>query len=155
MSAHLALKSMHLLGVVLFLGNIIVTAVWKVYADRTRNPAVVAVAQRLVTITDFVFTAPGVALIVISGLMMAPAFGGVREPGWLSLGSGLFIASGVIWALVLIPVQIIQARLARGFANGGEIPARYWTLAKIWIWFGVLATVLPLANLYVMVNKPA
>ena len=32
---------LHILGVVIFLGNIIVTAVWKVLADRTRNPAVV------------------------------------------------------------------------------------------------------------------
>ena len=50
----------HLLGVVLFLGNILVTAMWKLLADRTRAPGVVAYAQRVVTITDFAFTAPGV-----------------------------------------------------------------------------------------------
>jgi hypothetical protein len=29
--------SLHLLGVVLFLGNIIVTALWKLLADRTQS----------------------------------------------------------------------------------------------------------------------
>jgi hypothetical protein len=36
---YLAFKVIHLLGVVLFLGNIIVTAVWKTLADRTRGRA--------------------------------------------------------------------------------------------------------------------
>jgi hypothetical protein len=36
------LKSLHVLGVVIFLGNIIVTAVWKALADRTGSPAIVA-----------------------------------------------------------------------------------------------------------------
>ena len=35
---YLAFKAIHLLGVVLFLGNIIVTAVWKTLADGTREP---------------------------------------------------------------------------------------------------------------------
>jgi len=44
------------LGIVLFLGNLIVTAVWKVLADRTRQVDVIAYAQRLVAITDIAFT---------------------------------------------------------------------------------------------------
>jgi Predicted integral membrane protein (DUF2269) len=50
-----AFKVIHLLGVVLFLGNIIVTAVWKMLADRTREPRTIAYAQRLVTVTDWIF----------------------------------------------------------------------------------------------------
>jgi hypothetical protein len=36
-----ACKSVHILGVVLFLGNIIITGVWKVLADRTGEPLIV------------------------------------------------------------------------------------------------------------------
>jgi uncharacterized membrane protein len=68
---YLLLKSLHLLGVTLFLGNIIVTALWKMLADRTKSPSVVAFSQRLVTVTDFVFTVTGVLLIMITGRMMA------------------------------------------------------------------------------------
>ena len=145
---------LHILGVVIFLGNIIVTAVWKALADRTRNPVVVGYAQRLVTTTDIAFTATGATLIAVSGTMMADDFGGVTGPSWLTWGVALFIASGVIWIAVLIPIQVLQSRLARAFAGGGEIPGRYWRLAYLWYGFGGLATVLPLVNVYLMVAKP-
>lgn len=148
------LKSIHLLGVTIFLGNIIVTAVWKMLADRTRSPAIVAYAQRLVTITDFSFTAVGVLLIYLSGHLLAPSFGGIGAVYWLTSGWWLFIVSGVTWVLILIPLQVKQAKLAKDFATKEEIPKLYWTLSKYWAIFGVIATILPLANLYFMVFKP-
>jgi uncharacterized membrane protein len=145
---------LHVLGVVIFLGNIIVTAVWKALGDRTGNPAVVAYAQRLVTITDFAFTALGAALIAATGPMMAQRFGGVGAASWLTWGMGLFGASGVIWVVILIPVQIAQARMARRFATEREIPQRYRQLFTVSNVAGAVATLLPLFNLYFMVFKP-
>ena len=147
--------SLHILGVVLFLGNIVVTAVWKMLADRTRNPPVVAYAQRLVTVTDIAFTATGAALIVVSGQVMAREWGGVfGGPLWLTVGWSLFIASGVIWLVLLVPIEVMQERLARSFRDAPAIPGRYWRLSRLWAVFGVIATVLPLLNLYFMVFKP-
>jgi uncharacterized membrane protein len=74
---------------------------------------------------------------------------------WLTWGRVLFIASGLIWLFVLIPIQIKQARLARTFATGSEIPATYWRLNHYWYGFGAVAVLLPMANLYWMVFKPA
>ena len=144
----------HILGVILFIGNIVVTGVWKTMADRTRNPAVVAYAQRLVTITDIGFTLVGVALIAISGPILAEDLGGIGGPAWITWGLALFAASGIIWVAVLLPVEVAQARLARQFAAGGEIPERYWRLSTLWAVFGTIATLLPLANLYFMIYKP-
>ena len=146
--------AVHLLGVVIFLGNIVVTAVWKLLADRTRSPEVVAYAQRLVTITDIAFTATGAALIAVSGPILAEDLGGVGGPAWITWGLGLFAASGVIWVTALIPIQILQARLARRFRTADTIPDRYWRLARLWAVIGAVATLLPLANLYLMVFKP-
>ncbi len=147
--------SLHILGVVLFLGNIIVTAFWKTLADRSKNPAVVAYGQRLVTITDLAFTATGVVLIIVSGQVMARHWGGVfGGPTWLTLGWSLFIASGVIWLTALVPIQVMQERLARRFRTEATIPDRYWRLSRLWTVFGVIATALPLFNLYLMVFKP-
>lgn len=147
--------SLHILGVVLFLGNIIVTMIWKVLADRTKGPSVIAYAQRLVTTTDVAFTATGVVLIVVSGQVMAGDFGGVfGGPAWLTIGWSLFIASGVIWVAALIPIEVMQARMAKRFSMEAVIPARYWRLSTLWFAFGALATLLPLANLYFMVFKP-
>ena len=154
MDTYQLLKSLHLLGVMIFLGNIIVTAVWKMLADKTRTPAIVAYAQRLVTITDFAFTAVGVLLILVSGRMMASRFGEIGDVLWLSWGWWLFITSGVIWVLILIPIQIKQTKLAKIFSTKEEIPENYWTLSKYWAVFGIIATIVPLINLYLMVFKP-
>jgi uncharacterized membrane protein len=146
---------LHLLGVILFLGNIVVTAMWKLLADRTKSPPVVAYAQRLVTITDVAFTATGVILIIVAGQVLAGDYGGVFSgPPWLTWGWSLFIAAGVVWLAVLVPIQVQQERLARQFRHGGKIPDRYWRLSKLWAVSGGLATVLPLVTLYLMVFKP-
>ncbi|HVL56394.1 MAG TPA: DUF2269 domain-containing protein [Burkholderiaceae bacterium] len=148
------LKSLHLLGVVLFLGNIIVTAAWKALADRTRIPSVIAHSQRMVTFTDVVFTATGAALIAVTGQLMAGGRDAILATPWLTWAYGLFIATGLLWLFVLIPIQWQQARMARGFEHGNDVPESYWRLSRRWALFGSIATLLPLANLYVMVFKP-
>lgn len=66
-NSYLWIKVIHILGAVLFLGNIIVTGWWKVMADRTKNPQIIAFAQRQVTVTDWVFTT-GAAVFVVGFL---------------------------------------------------------------------------------------
>ncbi len=64
---YLALKNLHILGVVLFLGNIVVTGWWKLMADRTRDPRVIAFAVRQVILTDRVFTSGGAVILLAAG----------------------------------------------------------------------------------------
>jgi uncharacterized membrane protein len=150
-----AFKVVHLFGVVVFLGNIIVTALWKVMADRTGEAQIIAYAQRLVTLTDWIFTAGGVVLILIGGYGMAAIAGlDLRGMTWLVWGQAILIASGLIWVGVLIPTQMAQARAARAFAHGGAIPESYWRHGRRWLIWGIIATIVPLANLYIMVFKP-
>ena len=150
-----AFKVVHLFGVVIFLGNIIVTALWKVMADRTGNPRIIAYAQRLVTLTDWIFTAGGVAFLVAGAYGMAFVAGlDLRGTTWLVWGQALLAISGLIWVFILIPTQIAQARQARAFDSGGPIPDSYWRHNRRWMIWGVIATIVPLANLYLMVFKP-
>jgi len=154
-SSYLWLKTIHLLGVVMFLGNIIITGWWKVMADKTLNPQVIAFAQRQVTLTDFVFTAGGATILFLAGMANVGIYHMEMSEKWLSQGMLMFTLSGVIWVAVLIPTQIKQAKIAKEFAVTGVIPAYYWQLNNRWIVFGVIATLLPLVNLYWMVFKPA
>lgn len=149
-----AFKVVHLLGVIVFLGNIVVTAMWKTLADRTRDSRVIAYAQRLVTLTDCVFTVGGVGLILVGAYGMAYVASLDLGQSWLVWGQSLLLVSALIWALVLVPTQIAQARQARAFADGGAIPDSYWRRGRRWMIWGILATLIPLANLYVMVFKP-
>jgi uncharacterized membrane protein len=148
------LKSLHLVGAIMFIGNIPVTGWWKAMADRTRDPRIIAFAQRQVTLTDMVFTLGGVVLLGLSGVASA-ALGGIdMATPWIKYRAMLFGAAGVVWLAILVPVQTRLGRLARGFATGGVIPDAYWRLERVWVIFGLIATLLPLAAVPVMVFKP-
>ena len=152
---YLVFKTAHIVGVVLFVGNLVVTAVWKLLADRTREPKIVAFAQRLVSVTDVIFTGLGAVIVLSSGMLMIVPYGvEFWNVLWILWGLGLFVVSGLIWILVLVPIQMKQTRLARVFADGGEIPERYWRLGRLWMVFGLIAVALPLFNVFLMVFKP-
>jgi uncharacterized membrane protein len=151
---YLLLKTLHIFGAMLFVGNIIVTALWKFMADRSRSAGIIAYAQRMVTRTDFAFTTVGAGLLMATGWIMGTQHGGVGEVYWIRMGWHLFLASVLLWGFVLIPVQVVQAQMARKFQLGGAIPERYWGLARIWYVLGAVAVALPLVNLYFMVFKP-
>jgi len=152
--SYLTLKTIHILGSILFVGNIVVTALWKAMADRTKAADIIAFAQRLVTITDFAFTGIGAALVLVTGLLMAGTYDASWwKVGWIAWGLGLFTASGTIWAVVLIPIQVKQSKLTKNL-SGGEVPKDYWRLGRLWLIWGMIATILPLINIYFMVFKP-
>lgn len=148
----LALKSLHILGASLFLGNIMVSAFWKVLADRTGNYSVVRFATRLVNVTDIVFTGLGVVLLLATGHLLAQNHGGVLANDWILWSYVLFAVSGAIWIAVLLPIQFKQANLLR--ASPTEvIPQEYYRWARLWSIAGVLATLFPLPAIYLMVAK--
>ena len=149
------LKAIHIFAVVLFVGNIIVSAFWKALADQTRDVDVIRYATRLVILTDMFFTAFGIVLLLGTGHAMAPNYGGVMGAGWIRWSYLLLIGSGLIWLLVLLPVQFAQSRLLKPLASGGEIPLRYWKLSALWTVAGIPATLLPLPAIYLMAAKPA
>jgi hypothetical protein len=85
--------------------------------------------------------------------MAAVAGPDLRGTIWFVWGQTLFAASGFIWDFILIPTQIAQARQGRAFASGTSIPDSYWRHNQRWAAWRVIATLVPLANLYFMVFK--
>lgn len=150
---YVAFKFLHILGVVLLLGNVTASAVWKVFANRTRNPAIVAFAQRLVTYTDWSLTLGGVLLVAVGGYGMA--FVGELNlwVGWLLWGQVLFVVSGLVWLIKLVPLQMAQSRYFARFDAAADVDQAYWALCRDWIFWGAVATVPLVIALYVMVVK--
>ena len=147
-------KLVHLIGIVLLLGNVTVTATWKMFADRTGSASVAAFAQRLVTVTDWWFTAWGIVLTVVGGFGAAGLAG--LDPwrtGWIVKSLVMFAVSGAIWAGILLPIQIRQAREARRFAPDAPIPRAYRRRTWLWLGWGVVATVPLVAAMWFMVTK--
>ena len=61
---YLWLKVIHVLAVVLFLGNIITGVFWHKHAERTRDPRLIAHTMAGVIRSDRLFTMPGVFVIL-------------------------------------------------------------------------------------------
>jgi len=148
------LKYLHILGVILFIGNIIVTAWWKTLANRTRDPMIICFSQRQVTLTDYVFTIPGILLLVVCGDLLAfSMFESSWDVAWVTEGRFTFALSGVIWLFILLPTQRQQAKLAQQFSETAQIPEHYWVLCRRWNIFGTIAILVPLYVLMIMVSK--
>jgi uncharacterized membrane protein len=152
---HDLMKFLHITGVVMLMGNITATAIWKFFADRTDDPRIIAFAQKLVTYTDWSLTFWGIILTMGGGygLLWAAGMGPLDAP-WLVWSQLLFVAAGVIWLGLLVPIQIRQARAARRFADDGMITDAYRRDSRRWLAWGLVSTVPLVAALWLMVAKP-
>ena len=68
---YLLLKTIHLLAVVVFLGNVTTGLFWKAHADRTRDPGIIAHTLHGIIRSDGLFTLPGAAIILVAGVATA------------------------------------------------------------------------------------
>ncbi len=148
------LKTAHILGAILFLGNITVTAWWKFAADRSQDHRIIAFAQRQIGVTDLVFTLGGSALVTATGYIAAFLQDIPLSSPWIVLSSVLYFGSGILWLTILIPLQAVLERMAADFVHGAPIPLRFHRLERLWIGVGILAILMPMATLPLMVQKP-
>lgn len=147
-------KFLHVTGVVMLMGNITVTAIWKFFADRDGRPEVLAFAQKLVTYTDWSMTVWGVVLTMAGGYFMALSAGFALGEGWLLWSQILFVVAGLIWLLRIVPIQVKQARLARDFGKD-DVGEAYRLLSRQWLRWGLVSTVPLVAATWLMVVKPS
>jgi uncharacterized membrane protein len=145
-------KIVHVLAACLFLGNVVVSGTWAALAERTGKYEIIAFSNRMVLITDLLFTLTGAIAVVVTGSMMAHRYGGAASQGWIAWSYALFGISGLIWALVLVPIQLRQRVLLR---RDHAITREYLKLSRIWQISGAVATIVPLPILYLMVAKVA
>ena len=65
------LKVIHVLAVIIFMGNIITGLFWKAHADRTKDRRIIAHTMDGIIRSDRWFTIPGVAIITAAGVLAA------------------------------------------------------------------------------------
>lgn len=152
---HQTFVLLHVFGAILFLGNIIVSAMWMTNAKRTEDPAVLYYASRMVMRADGIFTIPGVLLLIIPGLLTVGPWGGFPGASWAEVSLALVILSGLIWSIALLPLQRRMVAMTRESVElrVGLNEGFYKLLAR-WSMWGGIATLLPLVALYFMVFKP-
>lgn len=152
-----ALKSLHVLAVVLFLGNIITGVFWKVHGDRSGDPRIMAHTLDGIIRADRLFTIPGVVLILVFGIGAAMV-GGLRilHTLWIWQSLILFGISGFAFMAQVAPLQRRLLALACAAGSGGAPfdGDAYRRLSLRWEIWGLLATLTPIAALVLMVVKP-
>ena len=155
-SMYLFLKLLHIVAVVLFLGNIIVGIFWKAIADKTRDPRIIAFTMDGIIRADRIFTVPGVILILIGGFGAA-GIGRMPMLGtpWILWSIILFTISGIAFMGWLVPIQKKLRAVAAGAGDSSKMdwPA-YKRLSRQWKLWGLVALVTPLIAMVLMVMKP-
>jgi len=153
---YLALKLIHVLAVIVFVGNITVGVLWKALGDRTRDPAIMAHTMLGIIRADRVFTIPAIIVLVIAGVAAAQTGHlSILGTGWILWALVLFLISGVAFG----PLSRTQRELAATATAGKDGSAmdwgRYETLSGRWALWGTIALIAPLLAVACMVLKPA
>ena len=127
------LKSLHIVSVVLFLGNIITGVFWKVHADITRRPARARAGARRHHQERSRFTVPGVLLIIATGVALALlADLPLLRTFWIGWSLALFGISGAAFSIFVAPLQKKLLANARAGLAGTWNQAEYETLSRSW-----------------------
>ena len=149
------LKALHVLGVVLFLGNIITGVFWKLHADAAGDLRARAQALDGIIRSDRLFTMPGVLLIIVTGVWMAIEGGlPMLSTDWILWSIILFGISGAAFGGRVGPLQKKLLANVRAGLGGHWNEAEYHTLSRGWQIWGIVATGAPLVALILMVLKP-
>ena len=154
--SYLLWKALHILSVVIFLGNIVTGLFWAAHAHGTRDLKHIAATFSGISKSDRWFTVPGVVGILVSGLAAAikGSFPILGTP-WILWAIALFSISGIIYGMWLTPLQRQIAGLAQAANSSGQTWETYSSLYRRWELWGLAALLTPLGALVIMVLKPA
>jgi uncharacterized membrane protein len=154
---YLVFKLVHIVAVILFLGNIITGLFWKAHADRTRNPQLIAHTLVGIIHSDRWFTLPGIMAIIVGGVGAAVVGGlPLLHTGWILWSIVLFSISGLAFSFRVAPLQRSLVALARAHDGSGPFDwARYQALSRQWEAWGLFALLTPALAAVFMVLKPA
>ena len=153
---YLALKVIHLLAVIMFFGNIVTGLFWKLLADGSHDPMIIAHALRAIIRLDRWITLPSIVLIVAAGVAAAMAAHlPILGTFWISASIALFTVSGIAFGVWVAPLQARMRVLAEAGATSDSMDwEAYRRLSRRWEFWGAVATLAPAVALVLMVVKP-
>ena len=142
------LRTLHVAGAVLLLGNVTVTGFWAAFLYRARDLVPFRPVAHAILWADFVFTLAGGALLTVSGILLVVRRGyRPLETPWLLHGIVALAVATVIWLAVLLPDQWRLERLAPGDDRGLRRLFLRWSVV------GWADTLILFYGLWAMVGK--
>jgi uncharacterized membrane protein len=148
------LKLIHVVAVILFLGNVITGLFWKAHADRTRDVRFIAHTMHGIIRSDRWFTIPGVVVITVAGILAAIQAGlPILRTGWILWSLVAFSVSGIVFAWRVAPLQKQILALTKDAGDAAFDWNLYRSKSLQWELWGLLATFTPLVAVVLMVLK--
>ncbi|MBN2658030.1 MAG: DUF2269 family protein [Spirochaetales bacterium] len=145
----------HILTVTLFFANAVIGILWELRSLASNRKEIILHTYNTVAWLDARFSSPLIILSVISGIILTQIYGDFLHTGWLFLGFGLFVLSGVVWIISDIPGQYkIKTLLAEVDPSSDVLSDELMDLLKKRLKVS-LAGVVPLIFVFIlMVYKP-
>jgi uncharacterized membrane protein len=103
----LILKSIHVIGAVLFFGTGLGSAYYKYRASQSKQVAVAAWCDREVVRADWIFTVPAGATMPVTGLLLVHYYKLPLETPWVWQGLAGYVIAGLTW----LPAAWLQVRM--------------------------------------------
>ena len=152
---YLALNTLHVLAVTLFLGSLVMGIFWKLRSDRTGDPRIIAYTLEGVMRAYRWLTLPGAALLVLFGFAMVGVGDVSLGFSWIILGIAMITVSVAALVARVAPVQRSMLALARSAPDAASFDrAAYERLTDQWRVWVVVAAAPPVVAVFLMVFKP-
>ncbi len=149
-------KFIHVLGVIMFLGNIGTGFFWKAHAEKYRDQHILKAAFEGIYLSDRWITNTCVVIILLSGFMMAYVTDlALLTEGWVIASFVVFLLSGLFYGRGIIPLnRKIIAHLDQEETFDDAQWGVYEQMRKPWFLMGLAATATPFSVLVIMFFKP-
>lgn len=146
----------HVLSVVIFLGNLAAGLFWKAHAERYRDHHILRSAFQGIHRSDLWITNISVAFVMLSGLMMAYLTDlSILYSGWMLAALSMLIVSGIVYGFKIIPLhERIIAHLTSPDGFSESQWDEYGQMKKTWMYWAIISTSTPFIAFYFMFFKP-
>ena len=149
------LKLIHLIAVMLFLGNIITGLFWMHIAVKTKDLKIINFTMKGIIKADRYFTIPGV-IIITAGGFLAAIYGHfpILKTGWILWSIIMFSISGLAFSFKLAPLQKKIYNLTLNKETSTDFDwSNFNKVYFEWDIWGFIALITPLAAFVMMTLK--
>lgn len=149
------LKTLHIFGVILFLGGLLASLYWKLAADRLANAHFSALVHRRIRGMDRHFVGPGALVTFVAGYVMVRGFGRtIGNTPFALWGLILMFLALAFWWFGLRNVgETLAQEAAIADANDEPLGQVYAQKSVLWLALAFLAVGLVAAVAVMMVFK--
>ena len=146
------MRVVHILAVAVLLGNLLMAPFWRKRLAALGGVQARAAANRSIRVADLLFTLPGWAVVLATGIMLIIYRG--MHGGWLHLSLLLFLGWLIFWHMLVLRSRKAMITQAEEAAGGGQAPAELAQHERQWQQWSYLAAAIAVLILILMVAKP-